>query len=71
MNSKKAEVRRQGGAPTKEPGRNSGGGVVRAERKSAIETRTKAETVVLMEAVVERGNLMLAYEQVMRNSNSH
>jgi len=70
MNSKKAEVCRQGGAPTEEPGRNPGVDVVRAEKKSAIETRTKAETIGLMEAVVERGNLMLAYERVMRNKGS-
>jgi len=54
----------------KEPGRNPGGDIERAESKSAVETRTKAETVVLMEAVVERGNLMLAYERVMRNKGS-
>ena len=54
----------------KEPGRNLGGDIERAESKSAIETRTKAETVGLMEAVVERGNLMLAYAQVMRNKGS-
>jgi RNA-directed DNA polymerase len=44
-----------------------------AETESAIRMRTKAEQVQqsdLMEAVVERGNLMKAYERVVRNKGA-
>ena len=38
-----------------------------AEAATTTHRWTKAETKELMEAVVSRGNLMLAYERVMRN----
>jgi len=43
---------------------------MRAEVESATDRRTKAETSGLMEAVCERGNLMLAYERVVRNKGA-
>ena len=41
-----------------------------AEAESANQRRTKAEEAERMEAVVERGNLMLAYERVVRNKGA-
>jgi len=41
-----------------------------AETGAAPRSRTKAESEGLMEVVVSRGNLMLAYERVMRNKGS-
>jgi len=43
---------------------------VRAEVESATDSRTKAEPSGLMEAVCERGNLMLAYQRVVRNKGA-
>lgn len=66
----KAEDSRQVDACTEEPGRYSGGAVSGAETGATPRTWTKAESEGLMEAVVSRGNLMLAYERVMRNKGS-
>jgi len=44
--------------------------VTGAEADATPHLRTKAELAGLMEAVVSRGNLMLAYERVMRNKGS-
>ncbi len=51
-------------------GRNPGRSVAGAETDTTTHTRTKAEAEELMEAVVSRGNLWLAYERVMRNKGS-
>ena len=52
--------------------RNSGAAVDCAEADLANRARTKAEamTTGLMEAVVERGNLMLAYQRVVANKGA-
>jgi RNA-directed DNA polymerase len=68
----KAEADREdqvGGAKT---GRNSGDAATCAEADMATRTRTKAEvaTTSLMEVVVERGNLMLAYQRVVENKGA-
>ena len=48
------------------------GAVLGVETDAASHLRTKAETEELMEAVVSRGNLMLAYERVIwSDSDSH
>ncbi|MCA8090199.1 hypothetical protein LGM65_04745 [Burkholderia anthina] len=49
---------------TQEPERNSGDGARGAEAGTAATGRTKAEGPSLMEAVVERSNLWLAYRRV-------
>ncbi len=53
-------------------GRNPGLAAARAEADVATRTRTKAEvaTTSLMEAVVERGNLRLAYQRVVENKGA-
>jgi RNA-directed DNA polymerase len=53
-------------------GRNSVDAGACAEADVATRTRTKAEvaTTSLMEAVVERGNLMLAYQRVVENKGA-
>ena len=66
----KAEDSPQVDARTEEPGRNPGGAATGAEADTTPHPRTKAELEGLMEAVVSRGNLMLAYERVMRNKGS-
>lgn len=43
---------------------------MRAEVESARHLRTKAEGSELMEAVCERGNLMLAYQRVVKNKGA-
>ena len=53
-----------------ELGRNSGGTLSGAEMNATTRTRTKAELGGLMEAVVERGNLMLAYQRVVKNKGA-
>jgi len=53
-----------------EPGRNSGGTLSGAEVNATTRTRTKAESSELMEAVVERGNLRLAYQRVVENKGA-
>ncbi len=66
----KAEDSLQVDARTEAPGRNPGGAVAGAEAATTTHLRLSAETEGLMEAVVSRGNLMLAYERVMRNKGS-
>jgi len=66
----KAEDSRQVDARAEELGRNPGGAAPGAEADATTHLRTKAESEGLMEAVVSRGNLMLAYERVMRNKGS-
>lgn len=65
----KAEADRADQAGAEGTGRNPGEAVARAEADVATRTRTKAEvaTTSLMDAVVERGNLMLAYQRVVAN----
>lgn len=58
---------RESGAMTQEPGRNLGGGAHGAEAGAAATEQTKAEGPSLMEAVVERSNLWLAYQRVVQN----
>lgn len=55
------------GATAQEPGRNPRGGVCGAETYTAASGQTKAEGPLLMEAVVERSNLWLAYRRVVEN----
>ena len=57
----KAETHRQDEAHGGEAGRYLAGACVSAEAGTASRRRTKAEATGLMEAVVERGNLKLAY----------
>jgi RNA-directed DNA polymerase len=68
----KAEADRADQADAVNTGRNSVGAAARAEADVATRTRTKAEvaTTSLMEAVVERGNLWLAYQRVVENKGA-
>jgi group II intron reverse transcriptase/maturase len=68
----KAEADRADQAGVVDTGRNSVGAAARAEAEVATRTRTKAEaaTTSLMEAVVERGNLKLAYQRVVENKGA-
>lgn len=68
----KAEADRADQAGAEETGRNSVEAAARAEADMATRTRTKAEvaTTGLMEVVVERGNLMLAYQRVVANKGA-
>jgi group II intron reverse transcriptase/maturase len=69
----KAEQTRQVATRTEEPTRNVGGTVVGAETDVTTRKRTKAEWKQesgLMEAVCERGNLMLAYQRVVENKGA-
>lgn len=52
---------------TAEPGRNSGGDDRGVDDCTAAVGQTKAEEPSLMEAVVDRSNVWLAYRQVVRN----
>ncbi|RJG11156.1 group II intron reverse transcriptase/maturase [Pseudomonas cavernicola] len=52
---------------TSEPGRNSGGDVHGVEAGTAATEQTKAGEPSLMEAVVDRDNLWLAYRKVVGN----
>lgn len=73
MKSTKAEARGVRGAQSAVSGRNPERAVRRVEAESVDATRTKAELEQgsgLMEVVCERGNLMLAYERVMRNKGA-
>jgi hypothetical protein len=65
----RAEADRDDQAGTAKTGRNSGDAGTRAEVDMATRMRTKAEvaTTSLMEAVVERGNLWLAEQRVVKN----
>jgi RNA-directed DNA polymerase len=60
MRAEEAQAR-QSGAMTQEPGRNLGDGAHGAEAGAAATEQTTAEGPSLMEAVVERSNLWLAY----------
>ncbi|MCZ2147556.1 MAG: group II intron reverse transcriptase/maturase [Bryobacterales bacterium] len=68
----KAEADRVDQAGTEDTGRNRVEAALRAEADLATRTRTKAEvtTTGLMEAVVERGNLRLAYQRVVENQGA-
>jgi group II intron reverse transcriptase/maturase len=68
----KAEADREDQAGVADTGRNPGAAAACAEADMATRTRTKAEvaTTSLMEAVVERGNLMLAYQRVVQNKGA-
>jgi len=68
----KAEADRADQAGAEATGRNSVGAAACAEADMATRTRTKAEvaTTSLMEAVVGRGNLMLAYQRVVENKGA-
>lgn len=66
----KAEDSRSVDTRSEEPGRNPGEARSGAERDATTRLRTKAESGALMEAVVERGNLMRAYQRVIRNKGA-
>jgi RNA-directed DNA polymerase len=68
----KAEADRADQAGAEEAGRNRAEAAACAEADMATRTRTKAEvaTTSLMDAVVERGNLMLAYQRVVENKGA-
>ena len=68
----KAEADRADQAGAEDTERNSVEAAACAEAEVATRTRTKAEaaTASLMEAVVERGNLMLAYQRVVENKGA-
>jgi group II intron reverse transcriptase/maturase len=66
----KAEAHRGDAAYGGEAGRNPADACVSAEVDTAWRRRTKAEAGGLMEAVVERGNLMLAYQRVVENQGA-
>lgn len=73
MKPSKTEAHRSDGVQTEESGRNLEGAGLRVEVESASVERTKAELEReggLMEVVCERGNLMLAYERVIRNKGA-
>jgi group II intron reverse transcriptase/maturase len=68
----KAEADRADQAGAEDTGRHSVEAAACAEADMATRTRTKAgvATTSLMEAVVERGNLMLAYQRVVENKGA-
>ncbi len=68
----KAEADRADQVGAADTGRNSVVAAARAEADMATRLRTKAEvaTTSLMEAVVERGNLRLAYQRVVENKGA-
>jgi group II intron reverse transcriptase/maturase len=68
----KAEADRADRAGVADSGRNPLAAAACAEADVASRARTKAEvaTTSLMEAVVERGNLMLAYQRVVANKGA-
>jgi len=66
----KAEVHRADEARAGEAGRYLAEARVSAEAGTASRRRTKAEASGLMEAVVERGNLQLAYQRVVENKGA-
>lgn len=68
----KAEADREDQVGAVDTGRNSVAAVACAEVDVAARTRTKAEVAAtgLMEAVVERGNLILAYQRVVENKGA-
>jgi len=71
--SRKAEDSRKADANLDTVARNVAGAGIRAEAEPTTRRRTKAEWAragELMEAVVERGNLMRAYDQVLKNKGA-
>jgi hypothetical protein len=54
-------------APTGEGGRNLPGPRAGAKARPAADGRTKPEALQLMEAAVERNNMLCAYERVVKN----
>ena len=68
----KAEADRADQAGAADTGRNSVAATTRAEVDMATRSRTKAEvsTTSLMEAVVDRSNLVLAYQRVLENKGA-
>ena len=68
----KAEADREDQVGAEEARRNLAGAVARAKADVATGTRTKAEvaTTSLMEVVVERDNLKLAYQRVVENKGA-
>jgi RNA-directed DNA polymerase len=68
----KAEADRADQAGAEDTGRNPGSAVACAEVDVATRARTKVgvATTSLMEAVVERGNLRLAYQRVVENKGA-
>jgi RNA-directed DNA polymerase len=69
----KAEETQQVTTQTEELARNAGGDVMGAETDVTPRLRTKAELERgsgLMDAVCERGNLMLAYQRVVKNKGA-
>jgi retron-type reverse transcriptase len=68
----KAQAGRDDQVGTAKAGRNPVNAVAHAEADVAARLRTKAEvaTAGLMEAVVERGNLKLAYQRVVENKGA-
>ena len=69
----KAEETRQVTTLTEELARNADGAALGAETDATTRLRTKAELEQesgLMEAVCERGNLMLAYQRVVENKGA-
>lgn len=68
----KAEAGREDQVGTEDTERNSVAAATRAEVDMATRLRTKAEVAAtgLMEAVVERGNLKLAYQRVLANKGA-
>jgi RNA-directed DNA polymerase len=68
----KAEADRADQVGAAKTGRNSGDAATCAEVDVASRTRTKAEvaTTSVMDAVVERGNLKLAYQRVIENKGA-
>jgi len=57
-------------ASTDEGGRNLPGTGAGAEARTAADGRTKAEALRLMEAAVERSNMLCAYERVVKNQGA-
>lgn len=69
----KADRLRQVTTQAEEPARNAGGAAVGAEADVTTRVRTKAgleQPSGLMDAVVERGNLMRAYQRVVENKGA-
>jgi group II intron reverse transcriptase/maturase len=66
----KAEAHRSDEAHAGEAGRYPAEACASAEAGTASRRRTKAEAGGLMEAVVERGNLQLAYQRVVENKGA-
>jgi len=68
----KAEADRADQVGAANTGRHSVGAAARAEADMATRARTKAEvaTTSLMEVVVDRGNLWLAYQRVVENKGA-